>query len=201
MATASVRQPVTLKKDPSLYRFSVAQYHAIIDAGVLHSGDKVELLEGLLVKKMTRKPPHDVALDLANDELGTRIPPGWRLRLQSAITTTDSEPEPDVVVVPGPARRYIRAHPGPTDIALVIEISDTTLDHDRIVKGRIYARARLPVYWIVNIPNRQIEVYTQPRSGRNPTYRQRRDYLPGEKIPLVIAGQEVGSITVEDLLP
>jgi Uma2 family endonuclease len=201
MSIATIRRPQAGTTERMLYRLSVEQYHAMITAGVLREGEKVELLEGLLVEQMTRNPPHDVVLGLVDDELRTRVPAGWALRIQAAITTTDSEPEPDVVVVPGPRRRYLRAHPGPSEIAIIIEVADTSLDEDRTLSQRIYARARLPIYWIVNIPERQIEVYTQPRAGRNPTYRQRRDYLPGESVPVIIAGKEVGSIPVEDILP
>jgi Uma2 family endonuclease len=201
MNTITIRQPVAVKSGPSLYRLSVAQYHEMINAGILRSGDKVELLEGHLVEKMPHNPPHASSITALQVVLLPRLPEGWMIRQQLPITTRDSEPEPDCVVVVAPWQRYSERHPALSDIALVVEVADTTLEEDRTTKQRIYARARLPIYWIVNIPDRQIEVYTQPRSGRNPTYRQRRDYLPGEKIPLVIAGQEVGSIAVEDLLP
>ena len=201
MATTTASQPVAITSARSPYRFSVDQYHRLSEAGILKTSDRVELLEGLLVNKMTIHPPHATAVGLLQAELSTRLPQGWILRTQSPITTTDSEPEPDVVVVPGPVRRYARAHPGPADIALVIEVSDTTLEADRNDQKRIYARARIPIYWIVNIPESQIEVYTQPRGGRNPTYRQRRDYLLAEMVPLVISGQEIGTIPVRDVLP
>jgi Uma2 family endonuclease len=199
MAPTTVRGPV-VRPAPTLYRLSVAQYHDMIKAGVLKEGEKVELLEGLLVEKMTRNPPHDGSLMLVQATLNNHLPSGWLTRVQSAITTGDSEPEPDVVVVPGPMRRYLRSHPSPTEVALVVEVADSSLDLDRGDKLRIYARARLPVYWIINIPDMCVEVYTQPR-GRNPTYRQRRDYLPDQTIPLVIAGQDAGTIAVRDLLP
>jgi hypothetical protein len=200
MSTVSVPRKAAVSTERSLYRLSVKQYHTMIDKGILRECEKVELLEGLLVEKMTRNPPHDVVLGILNKVLTTRLPADWSLRVQSAITTTDSEPEPDFVVVSGSHERYLGAHPGPGDIALVIEVADSSLDDDRTLSLRIYARARLPIYWIVNIPERQIEVYTQPRAGRNPTYRQRRDYLPGESIPLVLAGKEVTSIPVENIL-
>src|SRR5262249_62207670 len=80
-------------------RFSVAEYHKLIDLGILTEDDNLELLEGYLVHKMTRKPPHDGTLDLIRETL--RLPAGWMLRMQEAVTLSDSEPEPDGAVVRG----------------------------------------------------------------------------------------------------
>src|SRR5262249_27668440 len=134
-------------------------------------------------------------------EIAARLPAGWRVRVQSAITTTDSEPEPDVAVVRGPARRYVRSHPRSKDIAVIVEVADTTLLEDRKDKGRVYARARIPIYWIVNLPGAKVEVYTQPMAGKVPGYRHHQDYGIDETVPLVIEGREVGRIPVRDLLP
>src|SRR5438105_2876312 len=83
-------------------RFTVAEYHQMIAAGILGEDDKVELLEGLIVPKMARKPPHDAVLGIADDVIRARLPSAWKVRIQSAITTADSEPEPDIAVVRGP---------------------------------------------------------------------------------------------------
>jgi hypothetical protein len=190
-----------VKPAGALYRLSVAQFHTMIEAGIFHSGDKVELLEGYLIQKMTHPPPHAMTLLRILAELQTRLPQGWLLRPQMPITTPDSEPQPDCVVAPGPTQRFARSHPRPADIPLVIEVADGNLPQDRNEKLRIDARGRIPIYWIVNIPEMHIEVYTEPRGGRNPTYRQRRDYLPVELIPLMIAGHSAGTIAVRDLLP
>jgi hypothetical protein len=130
----------------------------------------------------------------------SRLPAGWILRVQSAITTQDSEPEPDIVVARGPGLRYFSSHPQPKDIGLVIEVSDTTLNEDREVKGRLYARARLPIYWIVNLPDGRIEVYTDPRSGKKPAYRSRSDYAVPQSLPLILEGHEVAGIDTRELL-
>ena len=126
---------------------------------------------------------------------------GGGIRIQSAITTDDSEPEPDLALVLGPASRYAAKHPGPQDIALVIEVADSSLAHDRDVKARLYARARIATYWIVNLVDMQVEVYSDPSGPTtNPGYRQHQTYRAGEVLPLVIAGQNVGSVAVRDLL-
>jgi Uma2 family endonuclease len=183
-------------------RFTVDEYHRLIKAGILREGDPYELLEGWIVPKMTRNPPHDLSLGLTEDEIDRCLPPGWFRRDQSAVSTADSEPEPDVGIVRGTRRDYRDRHPGPQDMGLVVEVSDASLYQDRTVKSCVYARANIPVYWIINIPDRQVEVYTDPTGpGISPSYRQRRDYREGESVPLILDGQEVGQIPVANLLP
>lgn len=187
--------------DRETYLFTVEQYHRMLEAGILADGEPYELLEGLLVKKMTINPPHSVTVSLIDDRLRAVLPPQWSVRPGQPITLSDSEPEPDLSVVVAPVTRYLKSHPTPRDIGLVIEVSDTTLVDDRTVKARVYARARLPEYWIVNIPERQIEVYTRPRAGRSPAYLSRRDYADSQAVPLVLRGQAVATLPVTDLLP
>jgi Uma2 family endonuclease len=184
-----------------LHRFRVDQYEKMIEEGILTSEDRVELIEGLVVQKMTQHPPHAVAVDYTRYALHLLLPEGWRLREQKPIKLSNSEPEPDLVVVRGPLQRYETRHPGPRDIALLIEVADVSLKGDRQEKGRTYARARIPVYWIVNLIDRQVEVYTEPRGGKAPAYRRRSDYGMDAKVPLVIEGTEVGQVSVSDLLP
>ena len=183
------------------YRFSVAQYEKMLEAGVLTSGDRVELLEGIVVQKMTQNPPHATTIDYTLDALRPLLPQDWRLREQKPIKLSDSEPEPDLVIVRGPLRLYERRHPRPADIAVAIEVADTTLEGDRRDKGRAYARARIPVYWIINLNDRQVEIYTEPKGGKSPAYRRRTDFASNDKAPLVIEGNEVAKVPVIDLLP
>src|ERR1700682_2916036 len=91
-------------------RFSVDEYHRLIQIGILTEDDNLELIEGYLVHKMSRNPPHDGTLQLIQDVLPSVLPPGWCLREQSAITLRDSEPEPDGAVVRGNARTYLTRH-------------------------------------------------------------------------------------------
>ncbi|MEO6810157.1 MAG: Uma2 family endonuclease [Isosphaeraceae bacterium] len=184
-------------------RFTVDEYHRMIQTGILGPNDRVELLEGWIVPKMPRKPPHDAIVSLIlNRVLAPRLPDGWFARGQSAITTADSEPKPDLAVVRGAERDYLTRHPEPADMALVIEVSDTTLASDRSLKVRLYASAAIPVYWIVNLVDLRIEVFTNPTGpATSPSYRTRQDFGPADLVPLIIDGQDLGPIAGRDLLP
>ncbi len=183
-------------------RFSVAEYHKLIQVGILTEDDNLELLEGYLVHKMTRNPPHDGTLQLVQENLSRALPPGWRVRVQCAITLSDSEPEPDAAVVRGDARTYLTRHPGPADIGLVVEVADSTLPGDRDDKARIYARAGIVCYWIVNLIDQQVEVYTSPSGPvAKPKFAQESDYRAGDRVPLVLDGATVATFDAADLLP
>jgi Uma2 family endonuclease len=173
----------------------------MIEQGILSENDRVELLEGWITPKMTHNPPHDCAVLLGQTELLARLSTDWIVRVQSAITTRGSEPEPDLVIARGPARRYARSHPRRDDIALLIEVADTSLQEDRVIKARLYARMRIPAYWIINLVEGQVEVYTEPKTGRSPAFRQRMDYGIKDSVPLSIEGHDFGLIPVKNLLP
>jgi hypothetical protein len=173
----------------------------MIEQGILTENDRVELREGWITPKMTHNPLHDCSVLLGQTELLARLSTDWIVRVQSAITTRDSEPEPDLVVARGPARRYARAHPRQDDIVLLVEVADTTLEDDRTEKARLYARARISPYWIINLIDAQVEVYREPKTGRSPAYRQRKDYGIKDSVPLLVEGHDFGLIAVRDLLP
>jgi Uma2 family endonuclease len=174
----------------------------MIECGILTDDDPVELLEGWLIPKMPKNPPHVLATELTADKLDAMKPAGWHVRRQDPVTTDDSEPEPDVALVRGERRNYADRHPGPADLALVVEVADTTLERDRTVKKRTYARAAIPAYWIVNLVSRSVEVFTDPSGpSEQPDFRSRVERSEGELVPLAIAGREVGAIPVRDLLP
>jgi Uma2 family endonuclease len=194
--------PVTYGLDASFPRFTVARYQRMIETGILTPEDKVELLENYMVLKTQRNPPHDGTIDLLKAALPARVPAGWLLRIQQTIVLSDSQPEPDFAIVRGTPRSYLTRHPGPADIGVVIEVADASLLRDQRDKTRIYARAGLPHYWIVNLVNQRIEVYSQP-SGPVPvpTYLPSQTYQPGDDLPLVLDGVTVGTVPVAELLP
>ena len=130
------------------------------------------------------------------------MPQEWYVDSQEPITLTNSEPEPDVVVVRGDTRQYLNRHPGPQDIALVVEVADTTLQRDRTIKKLTYARSGIPIYWIVNLVEEKIEVYTYPLGKiEQPDYQQQQDYTRSDLVPVVIEGVEMGRLSVDALLP
>src|SRR6266542_3343693 len=109
-------------------RFTVPEYHKLIELGILTENDNVELLDGYLVEKMPHNPVHDGTLQKVNRRLLRVLPSGWEARVQMAVTLSTSEPEPDVAVVRESADSYTTRHPNTTDFGIVIEVSNTTLD-------------------------------------------------------------------------
>jgi Uma2 family endonuclease len=192
--------PAAMPPEP-VCRLSVEQYHAMLTAGILVDGDPIELLEGWLVLKARKSPAHSTTTHCITTTLEEITPPGWHVRSQEPITMEDSEPEPDVAVVRGGPQQYARSHPGPADVALAVEVADASLRRDRTTKKRIYARAGIPVYWIVNLSERRIEVYTDPTGpGQEPDYRRQEDYSAPAEVPVLIEGRPVGRVPVAALL-
>src|SRR5205807_10080536 len=99
-------------------RFTVEEYHRLIKTGVFDEDERFELLEGWIVPKMRRNPPHEVTVVVVADTIRSMLAAGWHVRAQAATTTPDSEPEPDVAIVRGAARDYLGRHPGPQDSVL-----------------------------------------------------------------------------------
>lgn len=193
--------PLTYGHDASLARFSVASYQRMIASGALTSQDKVELLENYVVLKTPHNPPHDSTIQRMLRPLLRSLPDGWDLRVQSAITLSDSEPEPDFAIVRGSSADYENHHPFAADVGLLIEVADTSLARDRHDKSRIYANAEIPAYWVVNLLDRQIEAYSQPSAaGTAAEYAALQVYPLGEKVPLVLDGGTVALVPVAELL-
>jgi Uma2 family endonuclease len=183
-------------------RFTVAEYHELIRIGVLTTEDRVELIDGYLVNKMPQNDPHHSTVQRLNLDLVRLTPPGWQPRTQLPVTLANGEPEPDGAVVRGGRRTYDSRKPTGADFGVVIEVSDSTLAFDRRFKMAEYAAAGIPVYWIVNLIDSHVEVYTDPDpTATPPAYRTRTDYTPGMDVPLVLDGTTVANIPVADLLP
>ena len=207
MSTSSRPDSAALAGPPAvpgfpIWRLTVDQYHTMIRMGVLGEDDPVELLEGWLVPKMPKKPAHCTATWLIREAMEAIVPAGWYVDSQEPITLATSEPEPDVVVVRGQRRDYPDHHPGPDDLALVVEVADASLQHDRTSKKRVYARAGVPVFWILNLSDGQLEVFADPTGpAEQPDYRQQRVYRPAEAAPVLIEGREIGQFSVSGVLP
>jgi len=183
-------------------QLTVGQYHEMTRAGVLQDGEPIELLEGWLVNKMIKNPPHRVAVRKCRLALESLLSADWSIDIQEPITTADSEPEPDISVIRGDTTELLDRHPGPDEIGLLVEVAETSLDRDRGWKKRIYAAARIEVYWIVNLVDRQVEVFTDPSGPADqPDYGTHQVFLVGDQVPVVLDRNEVGRIAVQDLLP
>jgi hypothetical protein len=183
-----------------LVRFTAERYEELTRQGLFGPEDKIELIDGYLVEKMPQNLAHMFLVDLFSEIFFRILPAKWTARCQLGVRlSSDTVPEPDVAIVPGPKRRYVKGKPTRKDIALVIEVADSSLRYDRTTKQRIYARDRLPAYWIVNIPGRLVEVYTEPKAGRSPAYQKREEFGPATRVPVVLLGDKVAEIAVDEL--
>jgi Uma2 family endonuclease len=182
----------------SLFRMTVDQYERLVQTGLL-DGQQIELINGLLVKKMGKTPPHSWTVEALREELGRLLPPGWSFRQEQPVAIPDlNEPEPDLAVVRGSKDDYARRYPRPSDVALLAEVADSTLEKDRGPKLLAYARGDIPVYWIVNLIDRQLEIYSGPTAVG---YRDRQVIAAGEQAPVILEGKEIGRIPVSAILP
>ena len=144
----------------TLRRWTRAEYDRLVDLGVLH-GEPVELVGGQLVVAEPQGSYHASALGTAGDALRAVLPQGWLVRIQMPVALDDeSEPEPDLAVVPGTWANYRAGHPSLP--ALVVEVAESSLAFDREDKGSLYARGGVRDYWIVNLVDRALEVYRDP---------------------------------------
>ena len=188
---------------PTLFRLTVADYHEMGERGILGPEDRVELLDGFLANKPMQNSPHgSTIVRLTHELIVATMTGGWQTRIRIPLTLDGSEPEPDAALARGDRRTYDLRHPNGSEVGVVIEVSDSSLASDRAFKGPIYARAAIPQYWIVNIPDRQIEVYTDPTGAiAIPEYAKRTDYSAPQSVPLMLDGQTVALVPVADLLP
>lgn len=180
-------------------RFTVTEYRTLVGSGMLEEDDRIELLEGWIVPKVTHDPPHDWTVTQFAQSVSRKLPDDWMIRVQCAITTSDSESEPDHAIVRAPNDRYLQRHPRGEDIGLLIEVAAISLLKDRR-KAAIYAAEGIPAYWIINLPDRQIEVFTQP-DATNRSYRDFQIAASGTSVELEFDGVSIGSFAVDDFLP
>jgi Uma2 family endonuclease len=195
---------------PPLVPITVDQLRQMTDSGIFQSGDPIELIDGLLVWKdrsargenlMTHDPRHALLIKRLLRLLAlTCESAGWHIQSQLPVTLTNiNAPEPDVAVVRGTEEDYSDRHPGPADLPLVIEVAHSSVSIDRTTKQRLYATAGIPQYWLVNLPDSQVEVYEQPDASSQ-KYALRTVYEPGATISWHISPTQILEINVTDLL-
>jgi len=178
--------------------FTVSDYYKMVETGILSADDKVELLNGEIIKMSPIKSPHSSIVEYLRDIIPVLLPETAQCRGQNPIIINDkSEPEPDLVIVKKRKDRYKKKHPSVKDIFLLIEVSDSTLEKDRSVKKEIYAKANIPEYWIINIPNQQVEVFSKPEDG---IYLETKILKKGKlNFELFEETQKIKGILIEDL--
>jgi Uma2 family endonuclease len=186
----------------ALRRLTTDEYDRMLRVGILRSGEPVELLGGLIRKKMGKTPEHMASKNRTLSALSRLLPAGWHAVAEDAVIISGfDEPEPDVTVRRGEAEDYDHRKANAADIALLVEVSASSLDVDRGEKLRAYAAARIPFYWIVNLNTLRVEIYSSPVGGENPHYADRAERTAADHLDVVIDGQTVGQIPVAAILP
>ncbi|APB33685.1 Uncharacterized protein conserved in cyanobacteria [Gloeomargarita lithophora Alchichica-D10] len=170
------------------HRFSVAQYHQMIDGGIFAPDDRLELIHGELARMSPINRRHAAGVDRLVYLLLSRLGQKARCRIQNPITLADSEPQPDVAVVRWRDDFYLAGHPTPPDIYWLIEVSDTTITYDRRVKVPLYLKAGIPEVWLINLDEDCLEVY-QP--GEQQVVRRGQNLSPLQFPELVVSADEM----------
>jgi Uma2 family endonuclease len=176
--------------------FDVSEYHRLAQAGIFLEDDRVELINGEVVEMSPIGSRHAACVraieELSHEKLGRSV----HISVQNPILLDDySEPEPDLAILQRRPDRYARAHPRPEDALLVVEVADTSIDYDRLIKIPLYARAGIPEVWLVDLNQELIGVFCDPRDGEYQTY---REFKRGE----TIASKGVANLNlaVDDIL-
>ena len=183
-------------------RWTRAEYERLIELGVFQPGEPIELIGGELMVAEPQSSEHYTAIRKCTKVLETVFGPGWEVRTQGPIGLDDeSEPEPDIAVVPGSPDDYRSAHP--SRAVLTLEVAQSSLRNDRERKGSLYARAGLADYWVLNLVDRVLEVYREPAVDAEAPFGwryARREVVTasGRVAPLAAPG---AMVAVADLLP
>jgi Uma2 family endonuclease len=181
---------------PAVHRFTRDEYYRMAEAGLFRD-ERVELLDGEIIIMSPKLTPHASTVNYLMYALITKLGASALVRVQDPIALNNwSEPEPDIAVCYSNPDRYLQAHPRADQVLLVIEVADTSLTYDRTRKARAYAASEIPEYWIVNLPDRRIEILTDPDPAAQ-RYRQQRVAFPGEVLPLPSGN----IIAADDILP
>jgi Uma2 family endonuclease len=206
----SIQDPPAAATGPSLaggispYRFSIDQYHQMVATGIRAEDERVQLLEGEVVRMTPIGPLHRYAVVAGAEALSKLLPAEWKLMIQQPITLANSEPEPDLCIVRSESARYLDRHPGANDVALVIEVADSSLPLDRGMKQRVYAAAGIPVYFLVNLAARNVEAFSEPRPAteqQHASYQTHKIFDDQTAVEIELAGRRLGEIRVGDLMP
>lgn len=178
----------------TLYKWTVEDYHQIINSGVLE-GKSVELLEGEIIAMSPEKPIHSSQIDTIADYLRKVLQGAAKVREAHPITLDNSEPEPDIAIVKFNDQNYANHHPYPQNIHWLIEVSNSTLVKDLEEKPITYARNGIIEYWVIDLPNQKLWIFTQPEQNG---YAEKQELVIGNVYP--ISFPKI-SIDISKLLP
>ena len=188
--TTAASAPPTISA-PARRRFTVAEYYAMADAGILSENDCVELLDGDVIVMPPIGDWHAASVKLFNNTMVPALRGRAMIAVQDPVRLDDdSEPQPDVMLLQWRDDFYRNGHPAPADVLLLIEVADSSVEFDRTVKLAAYARAGIPEVWIVARAERRIEAYAEPAGNEYATV---RCFGPGE----TVAPQAFPDITLE----
>jgi Uma2 family endonuclease len=168
-------------------RFTLTEYHRLIELGFLSEADRVELIYGEIVHMVAKGRAHETCNRKLMRELLKLLGDRATLQNQSPISfPDDSEPEPDFAIIRNREDDYLSAHPLPGDVLLMIEVSDSSVEYDQTVKLRLYAESKIQHYWIFNLLGGLLETYSEPYRKPDGTfgYRLLRTFLPQESVTL-----------------
>jgi len=168
---------------------TTAEYHKMIEAGVFHEDDRLELIDGELFEMSPIGPRHVAAVNRLNRMLSLQLADFAIVSVQNPVELSEySEPQPDLTLLKWRDDFYAQSLPSPEDTLIAIEVSDTTVEKDRGLKIPSYARAGLAEAWLVDLYNDRVEIYSQPNNG---VY---------QEIRIVLRGQDVISKTIPQLI-
>lgn len=145
-------------------RITLADYHEMIARGILTRNDRVEFISGEIIEKMPIGPLHAACVRKLTELFGIRLGGRSVVSVQNPILLIENEPEPDIVLLKPREDYYVSAHPTPSDVLLVIEVADETIDFDRDVKRTQNAQNGVVEYWILDVDERTAEIHRQPQS-------------------------------------
>jgi Uma2 family endonuclease len=169
---STIHSPETSKKHSTedsciqLKSWTVQEYHRMAELGILAANERTELIAGQITIMVAKGTPHVLTLRILTNEIEALLDnqPVFISTQDPIYIDNSSEPEPDLAIVKGTAFDYVDQHPQPNDIYLIVEVADSTLKYDCEVKDKLYARANITDYWVIDIPHRQVHIFRDPTS-------------------------------------
>ncbi|MEM6396771.1 MAG: Uma2 family endonuclease [Bacteroidota bacterium] len=195
--TATISQKRTATTQNQSFEWTIERYHRAIEKGVFTEDDRIELLDGKIIEKMSVSNLHSSCVMILMEHFPFLLGRTYQYRSENPIILNDnSELEPDFVIVRRSSNNYREGHPKVEDIHLLVEVADESLNRDRTYKAKLYASANIAEYWIINLANRQIEVHTKP-SADTAVFGSVQHFKEEEEFESPF----VGEVVVKELLP